>query len=417
MLTSIQNWFKALGERGFFYLFTANIWSQLIAFSTSLVVARLIAPSELADAKILQSIVIIFLVISGTAFSAATLKFCAENRPEEDRIGLLGLSLRQDVVTTTITLFLLVMLTFNGLLVSSASLRGWLLLYAGAIPFIVVTDLLIVYLQATGEIRSMSAVQAVNRVITFAAIVAGTWLWGLGGFVIGSFLAGVLGVIYPLRKVGRRVLRPKSIPAPPGYFALAGFSFLTNVALILGQYGDMFILDHFVSDRVAIGHYSLATYFALAAMQITATLQAILIPAFSRNAHDRAWVQRNLMQNQLFLGIASIFIALGVWAAGWGIVHVLYGQAYAPTLGYLAVLMLRYVVFSCGAVMVAAYSGLGLVSWNLAAVAISTPAGLLLAYGLQKDYGVMGVAWAQVGAAFVMLLILWAWQSVLKSRP
>jgi Na+-driven multidrug efflux pump len=50
-------------------------------------------------------------------------------------------------------------------------------------------------------------------------------------------------------------------------------------------------------------------------------------------------------------------------------------------------------------------------------VGIATPVGLLLSYGLQKDFGVLGVAWAQVGAAVILLIILWAWQSVLKFRP
>jgi O-antigen/teichoic acid export membrane protein len=417
MWISLQNWLKTLVERGFFYLFTANIWSQVIGFSTSLAVARLISPAELADAKILQSVVIVFLVLGGAGFNAAALKFCAENRPEAERLGLLGFSFRWDMATTALSLALLFILTITGVVVSTADLRGWLLLYAAAIPFIVLTDLLIVYLQATGEIRSMSAVQAVNRVITFAAIVAGTWFGGLGGFVIGSFVAEVLSVAYPLWKVGGRFFRSRPVQLPVGFYALAGFSLLTNAALILGQYGDMFILDHFVADRAAIGHYALATYFALAAMQITTTLQAILIPAFSRNAHDRAWVQHNLLQNQLFLSAASIFVAVGVWLAAWVIVQFLYGPAYAPTMNYLAVLLLRYIIFSAGAVMIAAYNGLGRVSWNLVAVGIATPVGLLLSYGLQKDFGVLGVAWAQVGAAVILLIILWAWQSVLKFRP
>jgi O-antigen/teichoic acid export membrane protein len=402
---------RSLLDKGFLYLLSSNFFSQILSFGTSLLITRFLDPVELGETKILQSYIILFLVFAGAGFNATILKYCSENRSQENREFLLRFSLYRTLLTTAVVLLVLTVLALIGSLTSTAHLTSWLLIYALAIPFIVVTDILSVFLLATKRAKELSAVQVTNKAIAFVLIVLCTWVWKVEGFVIGALAAGILGVFFPLSKVSAGFLKAPSGRAPAGIYPLAFFSALAGGITILGQYGDVFILDHFVADRQAIGYYSLATFFILAASQFTMTIQSTLTPYFSENRKDRIWLKKNLIQNQLLAIALSLLVSAGVYAAGWVLIRFVYGSQYQPSLNYLLILLLKYILFSSYAVISSAFIGLGLVKYNFIAVAISTPVGLLLSFLLQQDYSATGVAWAQVIANTltlgVSLLFLW----------
>jgi O-antigen/teichoic acid export membrane protein len=218
-----------------------------------------------------------------------------------------------------------------------------------------------------------------------------------------------VGLIPLLGQLGFRFFKAQGSALPSGFASVALFSLLANGTSALGRYGDVLILDHFSADRVSIGYYSLATTFVLAAIQVTATVQAIVTPYFSEHAQDEAWVRGQLVRNQLRMAALSVLVALGVYVLAWVIVPWIYGPSYRPTLTYLSVLLLRYVVWSSCAVIGAAFVGLGLMRYNFIVGAISTSVGLVLSYLLLQIYGIVGVAWAKVVAAiltFVLVVVI-----------
>ena len=193
---------------------------------------------------------------------------------------------------------------------------------------------------------------------------------------------------------------------PDEYWKLAIFSVLANGISLIGQYGDIFILDQFSINRIEIGYYALATIFILAATQVTGTVQSIVTPYFSEHAHDEKWFRRQLTLNQIRMILLSIVIALGVLIIGWILVKFFYGAGYETTINYLAILLLKYIIFSAYAITGPAILGLGMVQYNFAVVLISTPIGLALAYFMLGNYGIQGVAWAQVMTALLTLLLV-----------
>jgi O-antigen/teichoic acid export membrane protein len=407
---------QSLREKGFFHLLTANALTQALSFGITLFISKVLSPAEFGNAKILQSYFILFMVLAGSAFNPPVLKYCAEDRAPGNREFILRYSLVRSLATTALALTLMIALSYLGIITSSRTMAFWLIIYGVAMPFTVVTDIFYVYLQALRRMKKLSHAQVINRLLMFVLVVLGTWQWGLPGFVVGTVAACALGVLYPGWQVGLRFLKATAGNVPPRLYALALFSLLNNMATNLGQYGDMFILDHLVSDRQAIGFYSLATYFILAATQITITIQAILIPHFSRHGHERAWFDKNLRQYQILTIGLSLPVAATIWGVSWLLVRFVYGDIYQPTLSYLFVLMLRYLIFSGYAVIAAALIGLGLVRLNFISTLFATLAGLLLAYWLQFDYGVLGVAWAQAGAALINLGFMLFWVLCIKQR-
>jgi O-antigen/teichoic acid export membrane protein len=70
---------------------------------------------------------------------------------------------------------------------------------------------------------------------------------------------------------------------------------------------------------------------------------------------------------------------------------------------YLPILLLRFVVWSSYAIIGVALFGLGLVRYNVLAIAVATPIGFVLSYLWLRHYGIVGLAWAQVATALCTL--------------
>jgi len=175
---------------------------------------------------------------------------------------------------------------------------------------------------------------------------------------------------------------------------------------MIGQYGDIYILDHFAKDRVEIGYYSLATIFFSGASQVTSTVQSIATPYFSERAHKKDWFYNQLIRNQTRMIVLSFPVATIVYIAAFLLIEIFYGSAYQTSLTYLAIMLIKYVIWSSFAIIGIALIGLGMVHYNFVAVTITTPLGLIMSYIMLQHYGVSGVAWAQVGTSIITLIIM-----------
>lgn len=393
-----------LQEKGFFDLLSVNFLTQFLGFGSILLVAKFLTPVELGEIRILQSYTALFVILAGFGFNTAVLKVCAENRPGQEKEGILRFAIGRTAFTTAITLLLVILLADSITTVQRLSL--WLIVYSCSIPLQVLTNIFLVFLQAQKKIKEMARSQAIVKVQSLVLIVISAWLWGFKGFIYASVVAYALGLWPFLRQIGLKFLYTSLERKPVHFTQYAFFSVLANGVSQLGQQGDVLILDHFAGNREAIGYYALALIFVTAANQVTSTVQSITTPYFSEHAQDEAWFHRQLVLNQMRMAFLSVAVAIGVYILAWILIPLVYGSEYSPALGYLAVLLVRYVVWSSCAVLGPALLGLGLMHYNFVTVAVTTPIGLALSYLLLQQFGVIGVAWAQVGSAIVQFFVL-----------
>jgi O-antigen/teichoic acid export membrane protein len=202
-----------------------------------------------------------------------------------------------------------------------------------------------------------------------------------------------------------RSLAARGASVPRGFDKMAVISLLGIGMVTLEDAGQFFLLDHCFRDRVAIGYYSLATIFLLGGRQITATVQMISTPYFSERSSDGAWFRKVLFRTQARMAALSVAVAAALYVAGWVLIPTVYGPAYLPTMTYLTILLGKYVLWSSYAVVGVALLGLGKVHLNLAVATVSTTASLTASWLLLDRYGLVGVAWAQVAAAAIGLVL------------
>lgn len=396
---------SSIYKKGFFHLLSVNFLSQFLAFGSILLVAKFLSPVELGEVKILQSYTNIFVVLAGFGINSVVLKTCSENREEQEKERILHTAFSRAVIFIGISLAILAILTFSGIITSSRRLALWLLIYSAVIPFAVGTDILSVYLQALKRIQDMARAQILIKGQLFIIVVISSWLWGFEGFIFATIVSYIVGLIPVLRKVGLGFLSAGPELVPKGMYHLAIFSFLANVVAVLSQYTDIIILDHFGSVRSEIGNYSLATVFVLGATQVTATIQSISTPYFSERASEEQWFRRKLVHLQTQTMILSLGVALGVYLVAKILLPLAYGPAYQSAINYLAVLLLKYVIFSSYAIIGIALFALGFVKYNFVSAAVSMVVGVPFSYFMLKHYGIMGISWAQVLIAAVAFII------------
>jgi O-antigen/teichoic acid export membrane protein len=108
-----------LYKNGFFHLLSTNVLIQMLGFGSTLAVAKLLSPEELGSVKLLQSYSGIFAVFAGFGLSTALLKYCSENRSEEEKEAIFGATMARAAMATFATLVCGAALCFSGVLTTS----------------------------------------------------------------------------------------------------------------------------------------------------------------------------------------------------------------------------------------------------------------------------------------------------------
>ena len=235
--------------------------------------------------------------------------------------------------------------------------------------------------------------------------------------MISTVVAYTMGLWPLLRLIGLKFIRNKIAIKTNLFFKYGLFSFLANGLYQLGLFSDIFVLDHYSSDRAGIGFYALALIFITAANQVTATVQSITTPYFSEHSESKLWFRKQIILNQVRMFLLSIIVAAVVYVIARIFIPIVYGNDYSVTFQFLSVLLIKYIVWSSCAIISTALLGIGLMHYNVIIVSIVTPVSFLLSYFLFQTNGIVGVAWAQVIATFLMfILLLIAGKYVLAKR-
>lgn len=399
-----------LHQKGFFELLSGNLFSQAIGFICWLVVAKLLSPEDFGNVRILQAYFSLSVILAGFGMNTAVLKLCSEKRNTDDRHSILHFSTRRAMLLSTVVLILVLCLSLSNLVSSSDSFSPWIFVYHLALPFSVLTSISLAYLQATKRFKLMARLQAAIRFEISILILAFTLQLQFAGFVIGTIAGHGIGILLIIYSLPRMLsMRNKLTSLPENYGRIAVYSLLANFTNMITQYADLFILDNLLLDRELIGFYSLATVLVIGAMQVTHTVQSISTPYFSERDRDESWFRQKLLSTQLRMSFLGSFVAVGIYLAAWFIIPLIYGDSYRITLDFLLILLLKYFLYSSCAIIGVALVGLGLMRFNFYIALISAPVSIALSIAFLQEWGIIGVAWAQVvtnGVVFCLVLLI-----------
>jgi O-antigen/teichoic acid export membrane protein len=392
-------------RHGLPYVMISNIAQQGVAFVTVLVVARNLMPEEFALVRLSLAYVAIATVLAAGGITAPVLRYCADVAfQDSDRRSLLGMSVRRVVVISLVVMG------------AALALAAWwpedhlqakvYAAYALQLPGLAAASLVLVYLQAVQRFKALAFYQVAIRLAALILSVVAVVFWGLTGLMVAAVLVAYLSCV-PLLALARPQWRPAaSFQVPKDFSTLAFYSVFGTVVTALGQYADLIILDVTSAPKAAIAVYSLATVFFFAALALGGAVQSVATPMFTGLMHEPEQFRRRLVRWSALLALAAILVSPVVVGIAWVVETRFLSRDYAGLSDLLAILMLKFFIWSTFAVGGAAMVGLGAIRQGAWIATITTILSVAIGLPLCEQYGVYGAAWTQVLVVLVSAVLI-----------
>lgn len=406
--------FRKLFSHGLPYVMLSNVAQQGVAFLTVLFVAKFLPPSEFGLVRLALAYTAVATVLAAGGITAPILRYCADSAlGNEQRRSLLTVGLRR-----TLVFALVVSLVALGLVLSSredAVQTSVFATYALQLPALAIASLLLVYLQAIQRFKTLAIYQVAIRFATLVVSVGAVYAYGLMGLLAATLVMAYL-VCVPLLALSRPQFRPpQKVCVPTDFSSLAFYSVFGTAVTALGQYADMIILDLTGTPRADIAVYALATVFFFAALGVGGAVQSVATPMFTSLMHEPAVFRQQLLRWSVRLGIAAIPVAMTLVSVAWLVETRFLDNNYAGLSKLLAILMLKFLLWSTYAVGGAALVGVGAIKQGAGIAVLTTMVTIAIGFPLCERYGVYGAAWTQVIASLLSAIVIW-WMLVVETR-
>lgn len=413
MKERIQKGVAAMMARGLPHVMVANIAQQGVAFIGVLLIAKLLPPQEFALVRIALAYAAIGTVLAVGGITAPVLRYCADIAMSlTERRALLAVGIRR-----VLAISLLISLGALGLLLvwpMDKLQSGVFASYALQLPGLAITSLLLVYLQANQQFKALAFYQVAIRVVTLVLTVGALYFYGLVGLLVAACATAYL-ICVPLLTLSRPLFRPAtSVAVPADFGSLAVYSVFGTAVTALGQYADLIILDFVGIQKELIAVYSLATVFFFAALALGGAVQSVATPMFTSLMHEPALFKKRLVRWSVLLSVAAIPVAVTLVLLAEGVETWFLGDSYAGLSHVLAILMLKYFLWSTFAVGGAALVGIGAIKQGAWIAVFATLLTVAIGLPLCERYGIYGAAWTQVLVAVVSALLIW-WVLVVET--
>jgi stage V sporulation protein B len=391
--------------RGSVFIFAGNTLSTVILTVASVIIARLLGPSNYGLYSVALIVPSLMLLFTDFGVKSALVRFTAKFHSEgENKLigGLVKTGLLSQLAAS-ILMFLLTFLLadtfaihlFNRPDISSLIRLSSLLVIGNVL--VLTSNNIFIGLDKMDMAALISVTRATVKII-FAPIliilgfsVVGT----LVSHILGYLTAGVIGTLIAIRILKHPKYTSSDNPNfIPNLILMIRYGIplytSTLVAGLLSQYQSV-ILAWFTMN-VEIGNYSAATMFLAAIMLITNPISTALFPAFSkldpnRDLHDLRSLFKNSLKYTLILVIpASTFIAVNSKE----LITFFYGSTFTEAPLYLTLYSITFLYTGFSLVLGSFFNGVGRTDISLKTTLIQLPTIILLAPTLTWLYKVQG---------------------------
>ncbi len=398
---------KTAFERGYLHFFASNLAQQVVAFATVLAIARLLPEAEFAVVRIAQAYLAVLLIVGVAGVTAPVLRYGAEPSLNAlEKRQLLGHGLKIALLASVLFMAGAWVVTLWRFPADSID-RVVFLGYAAQLPTLAVFSVSVVFLQSIQQFQKLAVSQLYLKLLALFGLVGGAYFHGLQGLVLAALAVSVVSALFMLRMAPPVFQRQRPSAIPHDFNSLARYSVFGMLLTTLGQSSDLILLDALAVDKSAVGSYSLASVFLVAAGALVGTAQSVATPMFTALMGDPPKFRRQLRQWSVgMFGVGMLVAALLVGGA-WVLKPWFFGERYAEFPALLSLLMAKFVLWSTYAIGGAAMLGIGAIKQGSWIAAVTTALAFAAGVPLIWAHGVWGAAWAQVIVAVATFVLVW----------
>jgi len=394
-------------SRGYLHFFASNLAQQVVAFVTVLAIARILPEAEFAVVRIAQAYLAVLLIVGAAGVTAPVLRYGAEpSLGSMEKRQLFGHALKIALFASALFMgaaWVVTLWRFPATSIDRAVFLG----YAAQLPALAVFSVAVVYLQAVQQFQKLAISQLCIKLLALFVLVGGAYFHGLQGLVVAALAMAMVSALVMLRMAPPVFQRTRPPTIPHDFNSLARYSVFGMLLTTLGQSSDLILLDALAVDKNAVGSYSLASVFFVAAGALVGTAQSVATPMFTALMGDPPQFRRQLRQWSIGMFVAGVLVAATLIACAWALKFWFFGERYADFPALLTLLMAKFVLWSTYAIGGAAMLGIGAIKQGSWIAAITTVLAFAAGVPLIWAYGVWGAAWAQVVVAVATFVLVW----------
>jgi O-antigen/teichoic acid export membrane protein len=402
--------------KGSILVFVGNTLSTFILMIASIIIARLLGPSNYGLYSITLIPISLSLLFTDFGVRFALTKFIANLRTERkyDMItGLIKAGFLFEVLISSIIFILMILFAdIIGIYLLSRSDIGFLIQIASLViigsTLVTTVNSIFIGFDHMNHYSLISIIQAIIKLILGPTlIILGFGVLGaLIGHIAGYIIAGIIGtlLVFSMYKYhGDINFSNHLIPMIKYGIPLYTSGFISG---LLGQYASI-ILARSVSN-IEIGNYYVATVFSTAINLLITPISTVLFPAFSKfninhDQNELKIIFTNSLRYALFLIIpASTFITFNSPE----LIRTFYGSNYLDATPYLTLYSITFYFSGFSLVLSNFFNGIGRTDISLKTTTIQLPFIISLVPLLTWFYRVPGFILASIISSLIGLTYL-----------
>jgi len=410
---SEQSQIKTSVIAGFFWKAMESGGDQLITFFISVILARLLGPEKYGTMAIMLIFIAIAQVIIQNGFQTALIQ--KKEIGDEDLSSVFWVGL---LISTVLYLLIFAASPFIARFFGDPEIIPMLrvlslILFSGSV---VSVEIAIIARQMNFRLQCIGTIIAdlFSGVIGILAAFQGMGTWAL---VLQQLIKNVCLMIFLLWKLGWRPQRMISVKSISSLFSY-GWKVLAS-GLIDTIYSNLY--TPFISrlyNATMVGYYNRANQFPQVIVNSMAqTLQAVMLPAFSRTQDEQARGRLMLRRTIKMAGFVMFPAMFGIAAVSEAMIRMLLGEVWLPAVPLLRLCALSFSVWHMHVANLQAINANGRSDIYLKLELIKKAAGVAVLLGSVR-FGVTGMILMKAVWDYVCTFINgWPNRSILDYGP
>lgn len=393
----MQNIRLALGRimsSGFVHVFSANIISQLVAFSGSIIYVRLMGPHQFGIYAFAYTIISFFLLVNGFGAASGVLQFVSKAPNEQTGLSYLKYSIMIGILfNCLLSIGIFLYATFAPL--PMQGVKNILCAMAFFPIGRLYIDVFQSYLRATRQNVLLAKFAISANITLLISNVIGIFYSGLIGFVVSTYISYFIVIcvstfVYKLPNVFTIKMQHVDSKEFISYslYLTIGNAF-SQLLFIL----DIIILGYLIKSATVVAQYKVATVIPFAINFIPGVVSTFFYPYFAKNSHDLAYVKKLKQRLQKWMFIFSFSVSVLLILLAKPIIYIIFGHGYEQSIIPFQILCFGFwilatfrningnVLASLGHAKFAMWLNVGIVSINV-----------ILTYFLVTHWGIIGAA-------------------------
>lgn len=401
MKINLIDFFVKFKKRGGYHIFISTLLSQFIQMIITIVVVRMLTPTEYGEITFIQSFVSLFIPFSGMGLNYSLLRFGSIAETSSKSRSIYKICLKYGLIASAV---LYIVVCLLGFVLNFSLISNYIYLYIFSLMLIstFLQETAQSYLRVLGKNVSFANNNILFSMLLFVISIVGTYFFGMIGFIIARVTVPIIifCIIVMKEKLYKREVIQEDVELTQ-YVNYGFFVGLGSVASQLMYQIDTLLLGVLGISSFLIAEYKIATVIPFAILFIPSAIMTTDFVLISKKYNDREFLNNYRNKVMIVLLVISLLGVLISLLFSEKIILLLYGKQYIGASKVMNVLMVGIVAsFALRSPNGNILAAVGKSNWN-AFLAYSTVIfNIILNYIFINLYGV-------IGAAVATTIVMW----------